>query len=103
MKIQRGVDVSQEFMASSPPIGHDLLTQVGLELSEHDRVLFWETELVLMDSGGQWGLPKRGDILIDQSDNSEWKVIPQGNGSEAWKYHGQDKTAVMVVVKRDNV
>ena len=97
IQLKRGAEVSDVFSASSPPIGHSLLVNdASLALSEHDRVFFWEKSLT-----GQFGLPRIKDIIIDQSDGSEWRVVPT-DSNDAWQWHGQTRTMVQVFAKQDS-
>lgn len=82
------------FDASSPPINQVMLTDL-VDLHEGERVFFFDKVLT-----GSLGEPKRGDIIIDHSDSSEWKILPFDSQSY-WKPHGQDKTAYKVMTKQN--
>jgi hypothetical protein len=95
--LKRGAEVSADFSASSPPINHNILfAEQGLMISEHSRVFFWEvTETATL------GLPKMKDIVIDRSDDSEWRIVPTAS-EDAWQWVGQNRTMVQVFTKQDS-
>ena len=83
------------FPASSPPIGHELLTDTGMDISDQNRDFYFHGKyLEILEQ------PQIGDIVIDHSDNSEWRVLPQ-NDDYAWSWHGQMRTEYHVVTKQD--
>jgi len=77
------------FNATSPPIGHALLAEIGIELSQHERFWFWD--MLHLDRAPDFfqDYPMAGDILIDQTDGSRWRILPQDDGTASWRYHGQ--------------
>ena len=83
--------------ASSPPIGHELETETGLDLSIHQRVFY--IELCDLKSIGI-GLPCIGQIVVDKCDDSHWRILPQ-DGKYAWRWHGQDRTAIQILAEQD--
>lgn len=88
------------FMASSPPIGHPMLTEAGLSFSNHERVFFWE-----LKCDGERLLrspPERGMVITVTKDKSKWRILPQNTAEDAWRWHGSDQSAVMVVCKKDD-
>lgn len=90
VKIERaGVVQPGTFLASSPPIGHALLANVGIELTQHERFWFWDR-----GSGGIQDSPQAGDYLIDQSDGSRWRILPQDDGTASWRFHGQMRNMI---------
>lgn len=83
------------FPASSPPVRHMLLAETGLDISEHERVFYFEAA----DLAGEE--PRIGDLIIDHEDgDSQWRILPQGN-DYAWQWHDQCKTAYQVRCKGD--
>lgn len=88
---------TEVIQASSPPIGHELITEIGIDLSIHHRVFYIQREL--LDSIG-FDLPKIGQRVIDKSDNSRWRILPQ-DGEYGWRYHGQDRTAIQILTEQD--
>ena len=89
---------SEEISASSPPIGHNEVTETGLVLVKHDRVFYIErTELEVISEGF---LPCVGQSVIDKSDGSRWRILPQDEF--AWRYHGQDRTAIQIITEQDS-
>lgn len=82
------------FRAKSSPIGHALLTETGIDLSEHYRSLYFKASYT-----GELGEPRRGDIIIDE-DDTEWILLPM-DGDKAWRWHGSEKTAYRVLTKKD--
>ena len=95
--LTRDTVTSEVFSASSPPIGHVLLTETGLELTQHERYFFWQTIAT-----PELGLPKQGDIVTDQADGSKWKVLPLQTGEAAWRWHGQLRTMIQVKTLMEN-
>lgn len=88
---------TEPICAASPPIGQRVLTNTGLDLSEHDRVLFFKASLL-----GTFGLPRKGDIWVDHSDGSEWRLLPDGR-NEFWRWHGQTRDMIQINCKLDNL
>lgn len=81
------------FSASSPPIRHMLMSETGLDISEHERVFYFEAADL------QGVQPQIGDLIVDHDDNdSLWRVLPQGD-NYAWQWHDQMKTAYQVRCK----
>ena len=91
---RNGVQVGP-FIASSPPIGHELITDTGMDISDQNRDFYFDAINM-----AQLGYPKIGDIVIDNKDNSEWRVLPQ-NEDYAWRWHGQMRNAYHVITKQD--
>ena len=88
---------SEVITASSPPIGHEEFTETGLVLATHDRVFYIDRcELEKIEEGF---LPCIGQKVIDQSDGSRWKILPQDE--HAWRYHGQNRTAIQIKTEQD--
>lgn len=88
---------TETITASSPPIGHDLLTETGLDLSVQHRVFYIEQEdlnTINIDK------PCIGQKVIDKSDNSQWRILPQ-DGEYAWRWHGQDRTAIQILTEQE--
>jgi hypothetical protein len=81
---------------SSPPIGRELLTDTGLDLNQTERTFIIRKS----DIFAFVGEPRVGDLIIDESDRSTWRVLPQGTDS-AWKWHGQMRTAFLVRTKQE--
>jgi hypothetical protein len=90
-------NITEIIHASSPPIGQRIVTDTGLDLSEHDRVLFFaKNEL------RSFGLPRKGDVWVEQCDGSEWRVLPDGN-NQYWRYHGQTRDMIQLHLKADTI
>ena len=83
--------------ASSPPIGHELLTETGLDLSIQQRV-FYIKQVDLNSIGID--KPCLGQIVIDKDDDSRWKILPQ-DGEYGWRWHGQDRSAIQILTEQD--
>ena len=83
------------FPASSPPIGHELITETGLDVSDQNRDFYFAALHM-----GPLGYPRIGDVVIDHADNTEWRVLPQ-NQDYAWRWHGQMRTDFHVITKQD--
>lgn len=83
------------FGASSPPIGHQLMDETGLDISLHERDFYFQKDLT-----GSLGEPRIGDVVIDHEDDTRWRILPQG-GEYAWNWHGQNKTAYKILTKQD--
>ena len=89
---------SEVVTASSPPIGHNEETETGLVLVKQDRVFYIDRcELEKISEGF---LPCVGQTVIDKSDDSRWRILPQDEF--AWRYHGQDRTAIQILTKQDS-
>ena len=83
--------------ASSPPIGHEFESETGIDLSIQQRVFYiTQTDLNSIDIDK----PCIGQIVIDQSDKSRWRVLPQ-DGEFGWRWHGQDRTAIQILTEQD--
>ena len=89
------VTVTDQFIGSSPPIGHELLTESGIDLSVKPRTFFFKKEYT-----GDLGEPQIGDIITDVDAGSRWKVLPQG-GTYAWRWHGSDMSAYSVMTEQE--
>lgn len=83
--------------ASSPPIGHELITETGIDLAVHNRVFY--VQLSELERIGI-GLPKIGQTVIDKSDDSRWRVLPQ-DSEYGWRYHGQNRAAIQILTEQD--
>ena len=83
--------------ASSPPIGHELETETGLDLSIQNRVFYIE-QADLKSIGID--KPCIGHIVVDKCDESYWRVLPQ-DGEYGWRYHGQDRSAIQILTEQD--
>ena len=76
--------------------GRELLTDTGLDLNQTERTFIIRKS----DIFAFVGEPRIGDLIIDESDRSTWRVLPQGTDS-AWKWHGQMRTAFLVRTKQE--
>lgn len=94
---QRDNMISGPIEVGSPPIGHNLLTQTGIELSEHDRIF-----IIAFKDLSQFGHPKRSDVIVDQVDGSKWTVRPPREVTECWRWHGQSRESCLIFTRRDN-
>lgn len=81
------------FDASSPNVEQMMLTDLA-DIQEAERIFYFERSLT-----GSLGEPKRGDIVIDHIDGSEWKLLPFDSKSY-WQPHGQDRSAYKVMTKQ---
>lgn len=98
VQLDRGGVVSDVFAAASGPIGTPVLfAETGVVISQSERVFFWKATLT-----GALGLPVVGDIVIDQSDGSRWRILPTPT-DDAWQWHGQLRTMVQVFTKQDTL
>lgn len=89
---------SVEFAASSGPIGTPvLLAEQGLIVSQSDRVFFWN-----VTAPGDFGMPRIGDVVVDVSDDSRWRILPTASDN-GWQWHGQGRTMVQVFTKQEQV
>lgn len=96
--ISNGTRTTKTINASSPPIGQEILTETGLDLSEHDRVFFFKKE----DLAGF--TLTRGCVVTDLSDWSTWKLLPQGQGAEHWwRWHDQNRKSIKITCKMMNI
>lgn len=95
VSIDRSGTVVGPFPASSPPIGHQLITETGLDISDQDRTFFFEAAHC-----GVLKQPRIGDVIIDHRDNSRWRILPLHN-DHAWNWHGQLRTNYRVLTKQD--
>ena len=81
---------------TSPPIGRELITDTGLDLNQTER-----TFIINKSDIYPWiDEPRVGDLITDESDQSTWRLLPQGTDS-AWKWHGQMRTAFLVRTKQE--
>jgi hypothetical protein len=95
--IGTGARYSEPFQASSGPIAQRLVPNAGgVEFSEHDRSFFWE-----ITATKQFGLPKKGDVIVDLKDGTQWRIVPDDREA-AWHWHDQNKTSIQVNTKRDS-
>jgi hypothetical protein len=89
---------SASFKAGSPPVTNTFVGNTGAEMGVNDRI-FVVPKTAIYD---QFGDPKRGDTIIDESDGSCWVVRPLDGLQDAWRYHGQTKDSYFVFTKRQS-
>ena len=96
VSLKRGSTQVGPFAAASPPIGHELITETGIDISDQNRDFYFEASVT-----GVLGAPRIGDVIVDHADNSKWRILPQNN-DYAWNWHGQFRSAYKVTTKQDD-
>ena len=84
------------FSASSGPIQNEMLTGDGVAIPIKNRIFNFDANLT-----GVLGEPQVGDEIVDTSDNTTWRILPQGD-NYAWRWHGQHKQAYSVITEQDS-
>ena len=84
------------FSASSGPVGQELLTELGIDISTKSRSFKFKST-----STESHGEPQIGDIITDLSDDTTWRILPQGR-NYAWRWHGQHRTNYSVITEQDD-
>lgn len=95
VKIRGNGITTDELPASSPPIGQELINELGLDLSNQNRIFYIDIQYF-----AELGKPQQGWHIIDMSDGSEWRILPQQN-DYGWQWHGQDRSSVRLLTKQD--